>query len=123
MVAVDSAQCAIRLGAEEVTLVALESRDAMPAYEEDVAFAEEEGIKYSSCWGVARITGARRQGRGVELKACTSVFDGNGRFQPCYNEAEIRTVGGRYRDRCRWSNDRSLFSRREDEGRKGDRGR
>jgi NAD-dependent dihydropyrimidine dehydrogenase PreA subunit len=92
MVAVDSAQCAVRLGAEEVTLVALESRDAMPAYIEDVALAEEEGIKVLSCWGVARIMGIAGKVGSIELKACTSVLDGSGRFQPCYNDGETRTL-------------------------------
>jgi formate dehydrogenase major subunit len=93
MVAVDSAQCAIRLGAEDVTLVALEGRDAMPAYEEDVALAEEEGIKILSCWGVKRIIGTEAGAvGGIELKACTSVLDKNGGFGPCYNEADTRTL-------------------------------
>jgi formate dehydrogenase major subunit len=92
MVAVDSAQCALRLGAEEVTLVALESKDSMPAYMEDVASAEEEGIRILSCWGVSRISGAGGKAGSVELKACTSVFDGNGKFLPCYSDAKKATL-------------------------------
>jgi formate dehydrogenase major subunit len=92
MVAVDSAQCTVRLGAEEVTVVALESKDAMPAYKEDLSLAEEEGVKVFSGWGVKRIMGTSGKVKNIELKACTSVLDGNGRFLPCYNEAETRTL-------------------------------
>jgi formate dehydrogenase major subunit len=85
MVAVDSAQCAMRLGAEEVTIVALEEKDLMPAYKEDVALAEEEGIGIVSSWGVKRILGATKL-EGVELKSCLSIYDDEGRFMPRYDE-------------------------------------
>ncbi len=43
-VATDSARLARRLGAEEVTMVCLESRDIMPAYKTEIQAAEAEGI-------------------------------------------------------------------------------
>lgn len=93
MVAVDSAQCALRLGAEDVTVVALEDRDGMPAYSEDVALAEEEGIGILSNWGVDGILGADGGVSGVRLKACVAVYDENGRFQPRYDETRTKTIG------------------------------
>ncbi len=45
-VAIDAARSALRLGSEEVTIIYRRSRDEMPAYEEDVKEAEEEGIKF-----------------------------------------------------------------------------
>jgi heterodisulfide reductase subunit A len=45
-VAIDAARTALRLGAEEVTIIYRRSRDEMPAYEEDVEEAEEEGIRF-----------------------------------------------------------------------------
>jgi formate dehydrogenase major subunit len=91
MVAVDSAQCALRLGAEEVTVVALEEKDLMPAYKEDVALAEEEGIKIVSSWGVRRILGTTNV-EGIELKSCLSIYDDEGRFRPGYDETCVQTL-------------------------------
>jgi glutamate synthase (NADPH/NADH) small chain len=43
-VAMDSARCSLRLGAEEVYIVYRRSKDELPAREEEVENAEEEGI-------------------------------------------------------------------------------
>jgi len=45
-VAVDAARAALRIGAKEVTILYRRSRSEMPAYEEDVKEAEEEGIEF-----------------------------------------------------------------------------
>jgi len=45
-VAIDAARTALRLGAKGVTIIYRRSRDEMPAYEEDIEEAEEEGIKF-----------------------------------------------------------------------------
>ncbi len=45
-VAVDVARSAIRLGAEEVTIVYRRTRAEMPALEEELKAAEEEGVKF-----------------------------------------------------------------------------
>jgi glutamate synthase (NADPH) small chain len=49
-VALDSARCALRLGAENVTIYYRRTRNEMPAREEEISNAEEEGIffKYLS---------------------------------------------------------------------------
>jgi heterodisulfide reductase subunit A-like polyferredoxin len=44
-VAIDAARTALRMGAKEVIIIYRRSRDEMPAYEEDIEEAEEEGIK------------------------------------------------------------------------------
>jgi glutamate synthase (NADPH) small chain len=44
-VALDSARCALRLGAEEVTIIYRRAREEMPARAEEIENAEEEGIK------------------------------------------------------------------------------
>ena len=85
MVAVDSSQTAIRLGAKEVTIVCLESRDTMPAYEEDVHVAEEEGVKLINGWGIKNIE-LSSNSKIVNLKSCVSVFDENNRFNPSFDE-------------------------------------
>jgi len=45
-VAMDSARCALRLGAEEAWIVYRRSREEMPARLEEIENAEEEGIKF-----------------------------------------------------------------------------
>ena len=45
-VAMDSARCALRLGAEEVWIVYRRSRKEMPARLEEIENAEEEGVKF-----------------------------------------------------------------------------
>lgn len=44
-VAMDSARCALRLGAEEVSIIYRRSRNEMPARQEEIEHAVEEGIK------------------------------------------------------------------------------
>ena len=48
-VAMDSARTALRLGAEEVYIVYRRSRVEMPARDEEIEHAEEEGDQSSSC--------------------------------------------------------------------------
>ncbi|MBQ9066776.1 MAG: FAD-dependent oxidoreductase, partial [Clostridia bacterium] len=50
-VAVDVARTAVRYGADKVTMLCLEQRDEMPAAEDEVLEAEEEGITVQCGWG------------------------------------------------------------------------
>jgi len=43
-VAIDVARCAVRLGAEDVTIIYRRTRNEMPAWEEEIAAAEDEGV-------------------------------------------------------------------------------
>lgn len=45
-VAIDAARCALRMGASEVTIACLESRDAMPAFAWEIEAAASEGAKF-----------------------------------------------------------------------------
>ena len=45
-VAMDAARCALRLGAENVTIVYRRSADELPARKEEVEHAMEEGVKF-----------------------------------------------------------------------------
>ncbi len=85
-VATDSARLARRLGAEEVTMVCLESRDTMPAYETEIEEAITEGINIFPCWGVKELNLKDGKLSGLELKSCLSAFDDQGRFSPTYDE-------------------------------------
>ena len=79
-VAVDAAITARRLGAARVHMACLESREEMPAYPHNQKDAEDEGIEFHCGFGPARLL--QEDGRlvGLELHACTSLKDEEGRF-------------------------------------------
>jgi NADH-quinone oxidoreductase subunit F len=57
--AVDSARTALRLGAESVLIIYRRARDAMPAYEEEVRDALEEGIELLELTNPVRFVGGK----------------------------------------------------------------
>ena len=79
----DVARSAIRAGVAEVTVVALESPEEIPAAPEEIAEAEEEGIRIVYRRGPHRIVG---QGvvEGLETIGVASVFDAQHRFAPTF---------------------------------------
>ncbi len=91
-VAIDVARTAARVGASKVEMFCLESRDEMPASDEEIDEATSEGIIINNSWGPKRII--RENGRVVamEFKKCISVFDENNRFNPQYDENNIITI-------------------------------
>ncbi len=56
-VAMDAARCSLRLGAEEVTIIYRRSRDEMPARNEEIENAEEEGVKFQLLTNPTRFIG------------------------------------------------------------------
>lgn len=95
-VAIDVARNATRVGASNVEMFCLESRETMPALNEEIEEAIEEGIKINNSWGPNRILTENGQVVGVEFKKCISAFDENGRFNPKYDENEVRIVEANY---------------------------
>jgi NADPH-dependent glutamate synthase beta subunit-like oxidoreductase len=91
-VAIDVALSAIRLGAEEIQLACLESKEEMPAYDWEVERALEEGVKISNSWGPKEILGEGGRVSGMRLVRCTRVFDQEGRFAPVLDESESITI-------------------------------
>ncbi len=85
-VAVDVARTAFRVGAEEVQIFCLESREEMPAWEKEVEEALEEGIVINPSWGPKKIVQENGRVRGIEFLRCVSVFDAEGRFHPSFDE-------------------------------------
>ncbi len=85
-VAIDVARTALRVGAEKVKMLCLESENEMPAWDWEVEEAKEEGIEVVNCWGPKAIREKDGKAAGVEFKLCTCVFDGQGRFCPQYDE-------------------------------------
>ena len=91
-VAVDVAVSARRAGAERVTMVCLEARDAMPAFPAEIAEAVKEGVRIQAGWGPQRILEAGGKVRGMEFAACTSLFDAEGRFNPSFDAARKQVI-------------------------------
>jgi NADPH-dependent glutamate synthase beta subunit-like oxidoreductase len=86
-VAMDVATSALRVGAQEVTVACLESRDEMPALPGEVEQAVKEGIRLMPSWGPSRVLKAKGRLSGMELIRCTSVFDNEHRFAPTYDRS------------------------------------
>ena len=92
-VAIDVARTAARLGSEHVEMFCLESSEDMPASTEEVMEANEDGVHISCGWGPVEVR-AGEDGRVKEVvfKRCLRVFNDEGRFDPTYDESELRTV-------------------------------
>jgi NADPH-dependent glutamate synthase beta subunit-like oxidoreductase/NAD-dependent dihydropyrimidine dehydrogenase PreA subunit len=82
----DISLSALRLGAQEVHLVCLESRKEMPASIEEILEAEEEGIILHPGLGPKRIVGENGRVKALEVLKTKWVFDQNGRFNPAFHE-------------------------------------
>jgi NADPH-dependent glutamate synthase beta subunit-like oxidoreductase len=91
-VAVDVATTALRLGAGQVTIACLESREEMPALPEEVQQALKEGISIMPSWGPSRVLKTGGSLSGMELVRCVSVFDSEGRFAPVYDSSVKQAV-------------------------------
>ena len=91
-VAVDTARVAVRCQSESVAIYCLESRQQIPASEEELEEAEAEGISVHNGYGPKAILTKDGKVTGVELKKCVSVFDENGRFAPVFDENDTITV-------------------------------
>lgn len=91
-VAIDVARTAVRAGAANVEMYCLESREEMPALEEEIEEALSEDIKIINCWGPKRILTENGKIVGVEFKKCISVFDEDKKFNPKYDENDTMVV-------------------------------
>jgi NADPH-dependent glutamate synthase beta subunit-like oxidoreductase len=96
-VAFDVARTAKRLGGD-TTVVCVESRDkssrdGIPADEEEIKGAWEEGIRIVYSRGVRKIIGRGGKFQKIECPRCTSVFDENG-FNPQFDATDVIGVDG-----------------------------
>ena len=92
-VAIDAARVAARTQAPEVTMLCLESAEEMPASDEEVAEAREDGVDIRCGWGPKEVLADEAGAvRGIVLKRCTRVFDEDGRFAPEYDEGDLVTI-------------------------------
>ena len=83
---VDVSLSALRLGAQEVSIVCLEKRHEMPAALEEIEEAEAEGILMHDGRGPHRILGRDGKVTGLETLKTRYVFDSAGRFNPAFEE-------------------------------------
>ena len=90
--AFDAARSAMRAGAQQVTIMSLESRDEMPAHEFEVEEAEHEGIRFVHRRGPAKILEANGAVTGIETIGVRSVFDEDGRFAPDFDTDDVSTI-------------------------------
>ncbi len=79
----DVARAARRAGVLDVTVVALESAEEIPADPEEIEEAEREGIRIVYRRGPQRFVGDTHV-TGLETIAVTSAFDAQGRFSPTF---------------------------------------
>lgn len=89
--AVDAARTALRLGAEKVSMVCLESRDEIPAFSWELEDALAEGVQLECSWGAPTFhstTGALK----IEFHRCLAVFDSCGDFNPSYEPATKKQI-------------------------------
>lgn len=91
-VAMDVALTAVRLGAEKVKLVCLEQRNEMPATEEEILRALEEGVELVNGRGLSRVIYDGDKISGLETKRCIRVKDDQGRFCPEYDETDLSVI-------------------------------
>jgi len=91
-VAVDVALTSRRLGCQDVTMVCLEKRDEMPAWDYEIEDAIEEGVKIVNSKGPLRFVAEKGKVSEVEFMECTAVFDENGRFSPQYDDCALTMI-------------------------------
>ena len=91
-VAVDVARTALRSGAQDAHIFCLEPRDEMPAWEQDVDEAIDEGIVINSEASPSRITHQDGRVTGIEFTHCVCVFDDEGCFNPTCDLEDTRFV-------------------------------
>jgi len=80
----DVSRAALRMGAREVHLVCLESREEMPASEEEIEEGLVEGIRIHPSLGPKQFVGKSGKVTGLEVIRCASVFDAQRRFSPTF---------------------------------------
>lgn len=91
-VAIDAARTSVRCGAEETIMFCLENRENMPASEEEIEEALEDGAVINCGWGPKEIISEKGKVSGIVLKKCLSVIDENGRFNPVYDENDTLSI-------------------------------
>ena len=92
-VAIDAARVSVHCGAVDVGMYCLESREEMPASDDEVEEALEDGATINNGWGPKEIVKDENgKVKAIVFKKCVSVFDDEHRFSPVYDEDDTITV-------------------------------
>ena len=95
-VAIDAARISSRCTDAKISMFCLEAREKMPASNEEIEEALEEGIELNCGWGPKEVLEENGHVGGVVFKKCTRVFDAQGRFSPEYDENDTVTIPCRH---------------------------
>lgn len=95
-VAIDAARISSRCTDSKISMFCLETREKMPASDEEIEEALEEGIELNCGWGPKEVLEENGHVSGVAFKKCTRVFDAQGRFSPEYDENDTVTIPCRH---------------------------
>jgi NADPH-dependent glutamate synthase beta subunit-like oxidoreductase len=88
----DVSRAALRMGARVVHLLCLESREEMPAFEEEIEEGLREGLKIHPSLGPKSFVGAKGKVTGVETIRCSSVFDPQHHFNPAFEAGTEKVI-------------------------------
>ncbi len=81
--AIDAARTALRLGAKDVTILYRRERKDMPAWENEIVAAEQEGVKIEYLVAPLKVIGKDGKVTGVECeRMALGEFDNSGRRRP-----------------------------------------
>ena len=82
-VAIDAARSALRLKAEEVTILYRRSRQEMPAIETEIQAAEKEGVKFHYLAAPVQVISSNGKLKGIEcIRMRLGEYDASGRRRP-----------------------------------------
>lgn len=95
-VAIDAARISSRCTDAKIYMFCLETREKMPASNEEIEEALEERINLNCGWGPKEVLEEDGHVSGVVFKKCTRVFDAQGRFSPEYDENDTIIVQCRH---------------------------
>ena len=98
-VAMDCAKVSLRMGAKEVNVVCLETRDLalkdrMPADIWEIEESEEEGVIFYNELGPRKILSENGKVSGLETMICTSVYEEDGSFKPEFSDEPSPVIKG-----------------------------
>ena len=88
----DVSRAALRMGARRVHLVCLESREEMPAFEEEIEEGLQEGLEIHPSRGPKSFVGKGGKLEGLETILCSSVFDAQHRFNPVFEPGTEKVI-------------------------------
>lgn len=95
-VAIDAARISSRCTDAKISMFCLEAREKIPASNEEIEEALEEGIELNCGWGPKEVLEENGHVSGVVFKKCTRVLDAQGRFSPEYDENDTVTIPCRH---------------------------